>query len=280
MVTKTRKQKRRNQRGGKTIQIKSRNLGRNKITYNPPEGTTMRKLVEHYFNSVGIGPQGKLGEMLFNTLEKENPYINVFSGNKQINLKGKWNKPFVFENDFQTFEIWAHTHYLLQKIEQQKTQHVLKYILELMSKLRGGKIIWGSSTATRVIEKNVAQQFMFGKEPQMPIIHIDAGFFTPEHEPYEFYTLLNFDEKPTVGTREFVRHYTKPQGKSLTLRSKNPSEYEKEYFEEVLNQANNRFNLNNQMDIYCVNYWYTEETQNIIKEHAAKTGFRVYTWSQ
>lgn len=272
MATKTRKQKRR-QRGGKTVQIKSKNLSSKTHYYNPEPDSTMRELVRYYFDQ-----EIPKNSNFYKRIEEPNPQINVFKNNRKLNLQNKWNLPHTFGNDMETYTIFGYARKWIAERNEKSTQHVLPFILQLVRVV--GKVILYSSAATEVIPKNVCQQFDFQRTPKMPILHIDAGFFSPGHEPNQFYTILNFEMKPTIGTPEFVRHYVKPAGVPLTTRSATPTEYEQKYLEEVERQADGRFNLRDEISIYCVKFYMNNDSQKLITDYAAQYNIPVYIFCQ
>lgn len=278
-----RKQKRsRKYTGGKRITVKAPSMSKKDYNYNATnEKTTAREIVQYYFDKENF--ISALEENIRSEHPKTNLMVSSRQGTRRLNLKGKWNEGRTFEEG-EVYTIIPHLFRIQQEKLEKETYAVVEWIKKYMTKMKklgGGKIILGSSTATDDIPKNVRQQFHFHTDPKMPILHIDSGFFTPNHEPNQFYNMVNINDTKwpefAYGPRSLFRVYQKPAGVPLRPLSDSPKQVE--YFEEVQRQAARNFNLNDTILIACAKLQLSDSTEKEIREFAAENGIAVYTWS-
>lgn len=296
LTRKKRSQRRltRRQRGGATIDIVVSDyqlgpIGFKQLTIE--ENSSIRSVLKQWIQQSTKLQAAAIPAFLRYADKRPVPNFQFFNETGKLLDPVNWDEPYPFKNR-QTYKFMYLIKQQAQNDDKAKFKGTIEYALNAIvyyaTKRTPAKIIRQSHSTSNhlnAIARNVNQTFKFSAEPKTPIILMDKAWFDGEnHEAWQFYNLLEFEERvePAVGPKEFVRFYTKPAGRPFTI--KGPTNgYKEAYLAEVQRQAaTGSFDIMSEIEICCVKHFDDKENRGLeerIINVSERTGSLMYTFA-
>lgn len=293
----TRRRLTRRQRGGNMINITVEERGgAGPIGFaqlSIEENSSVRSVLKQWLangNKMKTQPEAMRNAFLRYADKTPVPNFQFFDETRKLREFRNWDESFLFQKD----KVYQFAFLAKQQAQnngkaklQDSTDYLLNAIQHYANKRTPAKIIpLSHSTGAKDIPKNVNQTFKFIANPKTPIILYDIAWFAEEYEPWQFYNLLNFEEREdlSVGPKEYVRFYKKPAGSPFTIKG-TIDPYKQAYLEEVQQKAEEAgFDEMSEVEICCVKWKQDKNDPKMIEKEeriftlAERTGSPIYSF--